>query len=383
MSDLAKTSMLESRNLPADEQTHSIPVAEPLLNGNELRYVTECIETSWISSIGSYVNQFEEVFADFCETDYGITVCNGTAALHLALMMFDIGPGDEVIVPALTFVATANSVRYTGATPVFADIDPDTWTIDPASIAERITPRTKAIMPVHLYGHPADMDPIMELAHQHNLWVVEDAAEAHGARYKGRRVGSLGHIGCFSFYGNKIITTGEGGMLTTNDSTWDEKARLLRDHGMSKTKRYFHSVIGCNYRMTNIQAAIGVAQLEQVDDFLARRKRISDIYTAQLKETPGLVLPPVASWAEPVCWLYSILMKDKSRDEVVTLMAQENIDTRPFFIPMTVLPPYQKNTHPCPVSEDISARGLNLPSSTGLTDQEVIRVGQKLRRILV
>ena len=364
---------------------HRLPVAEPLLGGNELRYVTECILTNWVSSAGSFVTQFEEIFAAFCGVEHAVAVSSGTAALHLALVVLGIGPGDEVIVPSLTFAATANAVLYTGAKPVFADSHPNTWTIDPDSIAELITPCTRAIMPVHLYGHPADMDAIMELAHRHNLRVIEDAAEAHGARYKGRPVGSIGDIGCFSFYGNKIVTTGEGGMLTTNNRAWDQKARVLREHGMSKNKRYWHPVVGYNYRLTNIQAAIGVAQMERVEAILRRKQEIADLYTSQLEGVPGLVLPPSADWAEPVCWLYSVLVEESdigvSRDEVRTLLKERGVDTRPFFFPLTSMPPYKrvsKNAQPCPVAERLSRSGLNLPSSANLTNRDVLHVSRGL-----
>jgi perosamine synthetase len=371
-------------------QFYRLPVAEPLLSGNELRYVTECVLTNWISSAGSFVTRFEQMFAEFCGVNHAVAVSNGTVALHLALVVLGIGPGDEVIVPSLTFAATANAVFYTGAKPVFADSHPDTWTIDADSIVERITPRTRAIIPVHLYGHPADMEPIMELARRHNLWVVEDAAEAHGARYKGQYVGSIGDIGCFSFYGNKIITTGEGGMLTMNNPSWDEKARMLRDHGMSKNKRYWHPVVGYNYRLTNIQAAIGVAQMEQVETILRRKQQIADLYTSQLTEVPGLTVLPSADWAEPVCWLYSVLVEEGkakvSRDEVIALMEQQGVDTRPFFFPLTKMPPYErisKNAQPCPVAERLSASGLSLPSSTKLTNQDIMTVSHRLRDILL
>ena len=370
-------------------QFYRLPVAEPLLSGNELRYVSECVLTNWISSAGSFVTRFEQMFAEFCEVKHAITVSNGTVALHLALVVLGIGAGDEVIVPSLTFAATANAVLYTGAKPVFADSHPNTWTINPSSIAELITPRTRAIIPVHLYGHPADMDPIMELARRHNLWVIEDAAEAHGARYKGRRVGSIGDIGCFSFYGNKIITTGEGGMLTLNNPSWNEKARILRDHGMDKNKRYWHPVIGYNYRLTNIQAAIGVAQMEQIETILQKKQEIADLYTSQLKEVPGIVIPPSADWANPVCWLYSVLVEEDdtklSRDEVITLLNKKGVDARPFFFPLTKMPPYEHlsgNAKPCPVAENLSASGLSLPSSAKLTNQDVVNVSHRLKEVL-
>ena len=258
-----------------------IPVAEPDLSGNELKYVTECVVTEWVSSLGKYVRMFEEQMAASCQRKYAVSTSNGTTALHLALAVLGIGPGDEVIVPALTFVATANAVSYTGATPVFVDAESDYWQLDPARLEALITPRTKAIIPVDLYGHPADMDAILAVAQRHGLRVVEDTAEAHGALYKGRPCGSMGDMSCFSFYGNKVITTGEGGMLLTDDEGWCERARFLRDHAMSKTERYFHPEIGYNYRLTNIQAALGVAQLERLDTFVAIKRRNAARYASR------------------------------------------------------------------------------------------------------
>ena len=245
-----------------------IAVAAPTLNGNEKRYVLECLETTWISSIGRFITEFERGFARFCGVEHAIAVSNGTNALHLALVALGVTSGDEVIVPSLTYVATANAVTYCGAKPVLVDCDPRTLNIDPAAIAGKITAHTKGIIPVHLYGHPADMDPIISVAREHGLFVLEDAAEAHGAEYKGRRVGGLGNCAAFSFFGNKIMTTGEGGMVTTNDSALAAKLRLYRGQGLDPGRRYWHPVIGYNYRMTNIAAALGLAQLEQVDELM-------------------------------------------------------------------------------------------------------------------
>lgn len=239
------------------EKTWKIPLAYPLLNGNEKKYVLDCLHTSWISSVGKYVDQFEKSFQDFCGTKYAISCANGTVALHLALLACGIGKGDEVIVPTLTYIASANAVSYCGALPVFVDSEKDTWNMDPAKIEEKINERTKAIIAVHLYGHPVNMEPILKIAEKYGLIVIEDAAEAHGAEYKGKKVGSIGHIGCFSFFGNKIITTGEGGMITTNDDALNEKIRLLKNQGMDQNRKYWFPVIGYNYRLTNLQAAIG------------------------------------------------------------------------------------------------------------------------------
>ena len=360
------------------------PVYKPELLGNELRYVTDCIESSWISSLGSYIERFETRFAEFCGVEHAVAVTNGTVALHLALLLFDIGPGDEVIVPDLTFVATANAVRYTGATPVLVDSEPGTWTMDPARIEERITPRTRAILPVHLYGHPADMQAITSLADRHGLIVIEDAAEAHGAECRGRRVGSLGQVGCFSFYGNKVVTTGEGGMLTMHEARLCEKAHFLKDHGMSKELRYWHPAIGYNYRMTNLQAAIGLAQMERVDQILQRKRQIAECYQAGLAGCEALTLQPEAAWAKNIYWMYSILVGDQARltrDEFMQALKAKGIDSRPFFYPIHQLPPYKQNCS-YPVADMLSGRGVNLPSYPGLQDEEIGCICEVIRSVL-
>lgn len=361
-----------------------IPVAEPLLTGNELAYVADCVTSSWVSSIGKYIPRFEQEFAHFCGTQHGIATSNGTTALHLALVVSGIGQGDEVIVPSLTFVATANAVVYTGAKPIFADSEPRTWNIDPEDVARRVTPRTKAIIPVHIYGHPVDMDAINAIARQHNLVVIEDAAEAHGAEYKGQRVGRLGRIAAFSFYGNKIVTTGEGGMLTTDDGELAEQARWLRDHGMSPTERYWHPVIGYNYRLTNIQAALGVAQMERIEEFIARKRAIAARYSELLESTPGVVLPPEEAWAKNVYWMYSVLIGDAfglSRDALMAHLKTRGIDSRPFFRPIHTMPPYVTD-QPLPISERLSRQGINLPSSVMLTDHDIRRVVHAIQEVV-
>jgi len=349
-----------------------LPIAAPAFPGNELRYVTECVVKNWISSQGRFVTEFESAFAKFCGVKHGIAVCNGTVSLHLALVLAGVGPGDEVIVPTLTFIATANVVRYTGATPVFVDSEQETWNMNVSLVERKITSRTKAIIPVHLYGHPVDMDPLNELARRYELFVIEDAAEAHGAKYKGKRVGSLGDIGCFSFFGNKIVTTGEGGMLTTNDEGLAERARVLRDHGMAKNKRYWHDLIGYNYRLTNLQAAVGVAQMEQVETLLQRRSDLQGWYTDKLGLDHRIELPKRRDWAEPVNWFYTILLRrDFDRDRVVEQLKHDGIDTRPVFYPLHSMPPHAQEGH-FPIAEDISRRGLSLPTfaSMGLSDVE-------------
>ncbi len=359
-----------------------IPIAEPCLNGNELKYVTECIKTGWISSTGSYVIRFEEEFSKFCQATYGIACSNGTTALHLALICLGIGNEDEVIVPIFTFIATANVVTYTGAKPIFVDCRKDTWNIDTEKIEEKIIEKTKAILPVHLYGEPVDMDSILKIAKKYNLYVIEDACESHGAKYNGKMVGTIGNIGCFSFYGNKIITTGEGGMLITNDEKIAEKVKVLRDHGMAKDKKYFHPMIGYNYRMTNLQAAVGVAQLERIDEILQKKKEINNLYNSLLSEIDGIIFQSHNKKSESVCWMYSVLIDEKtakiSRDELIIRLKESGIDSRPFFYPIHIMPPY-KSSERFPVAESISKQGISLPSSVNLTPKDIERIVSKIK----
>lgn len=354
-----------------------IPVSEPSLTGNEEKYVLECIRTNWISSLGKFIPEFEGGFAGFCGSKYGVAVMNGTAALQLALAALGIRGGDEVIVPDLTFVATANAVKYLGATPVFVDSEPDTWNVSPEKIAAAVTKKTKAIIPVHLYGHPCDMDAIMEIAGKHNLLIIEDAAEAHGAEYKGRKAGSMGDVGCFSFYGNKILTTGEGGMCVTSDAEIAERMRFLRDHAMSHEKRYWHTEVGYNLRMTNVQAAIGVAQLERIEKLIAKKIADARLYNSLLQNVKGLSVQPQMPWAKSVYWMHSVLVDERefgcSRDELMAGLKESGIDSRPFFYPMHQLPPY-KNGHSdkdFPVAVRLSRAGINLPSAVQLSEQDI------------
>ncbi|MBT7782997.1 MAG: DegT/DnrJ/EryC1/StrS family aminotransferase [Anaerolineae bacterium] len=361
-----------------------IPVYMPDFSGNEMTYVTDCVNSGWISSLGKYVERFETSFAEFCGVKHGIAVSNGTVALHLALLLKDIGPGDEVIIPDLTFVATANVVRYVGAEPVLIDAEPFTWTINPAQIKAKITSKTKAIIPVHLYGHPANMGEIMALANQYGLYVIEDAAEAHGAEYKGKRVGSLGDIGAFSFYGNKVITTGEGGMLVTDDNDLADRARFLKDHAMSKEDRYWHPEVGYNYRITNMQAAIGLAQLERIEIILARKIEIAQKYKKELEGCHGIAVQPEANWAKNIYWMFSILVTDEShlnRNELMSALQEKGIDSRPFFYPIHQLPPYSGARGDFFVAKDLSARGINLPSYPTLSNLQIEFVCQTIREL--
>jgi perosamine synthetase len=353
-----------------------IPVAEPVFLGNESKYVNDCINSGWISSIGEYVTKFENGFSSYVGVPHGISTSNGTVALHLALTALGIGKGDEVIVPDLTFVATANAVVYTGAKPVLVDIDRETWNMDPEKLEEKVNDNTKAIIPVHLYGHPCDMDAINGIARKHGLKVIEDAAEAHGAFYKESMVGSLSDVSCFSFYGNKIITTGEGGICLTRDADLAERLRFLKDHGMSKDKRYWHPEIGFNYRLTNIQAAIGLAQLENIGLIIKRKRENAAIYNSFFEGVEGITTPPDKDWADSVYWMYSILVDDKfkhSRDEVMAKLKENGIDSRPFFYPLHQMPPYFSKEK-FDVSDEISRKGINLPSSINLDKGDIERI---------
>lgn len=368
------------RKMEADpvEKTF-IPVAEPALVGNEKEYVMDCLESTWISSRGKYIELFESAFAEFCGVEHAVSCSNGTTALHLALLALGVGPGDEVIVPTLTFVATANAVTYCGARPVFVDAEPRTWNMDPALIESKISPRTKGIIVVHLYGHPVDMDQIMAIAKRRGLFVLEDAAEAHGALYKGRVVGSIGDIATFSFFGNKVFTTGEGGMVVTNNAAMASTTRLLKEQGMDPDRRYWHPVIGYNYRMTNVAAAIGLAQVEKADWHLQRRRELAAWYRERLQEVPGLIMQIEEEWASHVYQLVTVVLGDEielSRDDVIEYLRSQGIEGRPVVYPNHMLPPYYDaaNEGRFPVSERIASRGINLPSSAALTREDVDRI---------
>jgi len=362
-----------------------IPVADPRLDGNELRYVTQCIQSNWISSAGRFIRDFEEAFASAVGCRYGVACSNGTTALHLALATLGIGAGDEVVIPTFAMIATANAVRYTGATPVLVDAERETWNLDVSQLADRITPRTRGILLIHTYGHPADMAPILDLAERRGLWVVEDAAEAHGARYKGRPVGSLGRAASFSFYANKIITTGEGGMVTTSDPEVARIARRLRDHAFSDERHFWHKYLGFNYRMTNLQAAIGLAQTERLEEFVEIRRANAARYTERLSRIPGLTLPVERPWARNVYWMYGVVVEDAfgiSRDVLRARLARRGIETRTFFIPIHLQPIYYTlyRGQRYPVADELCRRGLYLPSGATLTEGEVAYVSDMVAR---
>jgi perosamine synthetase len=352
-----------------------IPVSEPLLGKEEMENVIKAVKSTWISSKGEFIPQFEERFANYCNKKYGISTSSGTAALHLALSSLGIKRGDEVIVPVLTFIATANAVTYCNAKPIFVDSDFETWNIDPEKIEEKITNKTKAIIPVHLYGNPCDMKPILDIAKDHDLFIIEDAAEAHGAEYNGKKVGSFGDIGCFSFYGNKLITTGEGGMCITDNEELSVKMKILKDHGMDPSRKYWHNFIGFNYRMTNIQAAIGLAQLKKLDNFIKIKRSNAMLYNSLLKNIDGIKLPPETKNAKNIYWLYSVLIGHKFdviKDNLIDKLKENGIETRPFFPPLNIQPPYINQVKEnFPVAEELFKMGINLPSAVSIKKDEI------------
>ncbi|AFW95341.1 DegT/DnrJ/EryC1/StrS aminotransferase [Anabaena sp. 90] len=360
---------------------YKIPVYQPSLTGNEKKYVNDCLDSNWISSKGKYVSLFEKEFANYVDVKYATGVSNGTVALHLALVALGIGTGDEVIVPTLTYIASVNTIVYTGATPVFVDSLPDTWQIDPEEVRKSITPRTKAIMAVHLYGHPCEMSVLKEIADAHKLFLIEDCAEAIGSKYQGNHVGTFGDIATFSFYGNKTITTGEGGMLVTNDQTIFERAVHFKGQGLAKYREYWHDVIGYNYRMTNICAAIGLAQLERINDFLSKKRQIAELYKELLKDTEFKVHPEVGDVFHSY-WMVSILISQANqRDTVREHLSEAGIETRPVFYPVHTMPMYTQKYQKHQVAEDIGWRGINLPSYPDLSPEQIDYICNNLKEI--
>lgn len=366
-----------------------IPVNEPLIGEKELQYVTECLKTGWISSEGKFIHEFEEKWAAYCGMKYGIAVSNGTTALQVAARCLDLKPGDEVIMPTFTIVSCALAIIYNGGKPVLVDSEPRTWTIDTTKIEEKITEKTRAIMPVHIYGHSCDMDPILELAKKYNLIVIEDAAEAHGAEYKGKKCGGLGDISCFSFYANKIITTGEGGMVLTNNEECAEKARSFRNLCFREERRFYHTELGHNFRLTNLQAAIGLAQLERIEELIEKKRWIGKTYTRRLKDIPVLTVPIEELWSKNVYWMYGIVLDEKIGFNAQTFaekLAGKNIATRPFFLGMHEQPVFQqmglfKNEN-YPVAERIARQGLYLPSGLTLTEEQIDSVTKAIMEVL-
>jgi len=366
-----------------------IPVNQPFLGSPELNNVKECIKSGWISSKGRFISRFEEEFARFCGLKYGITTTSGTTALHLALVALDIGAGDEVIIPDFTMIASAYAVIYTGARPVFVDSEQKTWNMDISQVEGLITRRTKAIMPVHIYGHPVDMDPLRILAHRYGLHIIEDAAESHGAEYKGKRCGSLGDIGAFSFYANKIITTGEGGMIVTDNRKIAQKARRIKDLAHSTQKRFLHTELGYNYRMTNMQAAVGLAQLGRIHESIRKKREIASLYRRNLEQITGIRLPEEEKWAMSVYWMYAFLVEKEfgmGREDLRRELSGEGIETRDFFVPMHKQPVIRKmfpsvKNKKYPVAERISKEGLYLPTGLALRKKDILSVCSALKRI--
>jgi len=372
------------KNMIEDKQMKKfIPVAVPHFAGNEKKYVDDCMDTTWISSAGKYVNQFEEKYAEFMGMKQAISCSNGTVALHVPLIALGLKPDDEVLVPSLTYIATANAVRYCGATPVFVDCLPDTWNIDPEDIKRKITPRTKGIIPVHLYGNPCDMEAIMLIAKAHDLFVLEDAAECHGASFKGQKAGTFGDVATFSFFGNKIITTGEGGMIVTDNEELAKQMRILKGQGQDPERRYWFIEVGYNYRMTNIEAAIGLAQLEQIDLHISNRRKVAEWYQEELKDMGNYVrFQKVTEGAESVWWMFSVLLKENtriSRDTLMGKLKDDGIETRPLFYPMHQMPVYEDKDAKCPISENVAANGLNLPTHALLSREDVRFICDKIK----
>lgn len=361
-----------------------IPISIPSITDLELEYVIDAVKSSWISSLGKYIDEFESSFASFCDAKYAVAVSNGTVAIHLALVCLGIKEGDEVIVPDLSFVATANAVLHAGATPVFADIDPFNLCIDPIDVRKKITHKTKAIMPVHLYGHPADMMALNAIAQEFNLLIIEDAAEAHGATINGKKVGSWGKCATFSFYGNKNITTGEGGMITTDDEDLYKKLKYLRDHGMSKEKRYWHTELGYNYRMTNVQAAIGCAQLKRIDEIMLKKQEIFSWYSEGLSGIENISINRTYPWATNAYWLIAMEIDgfdEKRRDEFMEKLKESGVDSRPFFYPMSEMP-YLKTEAETPITNSIAKKGINLPTYFDLKKEEVIYICNCIKELI-
>lgn len=380
--EMSKDSLMLKK---AGSNEFRVPISTPDLSGNELKYIVDCVNSGWISSQGQYVQRFEKDFANFTQSKFGIAVMNGTVALHLALLALDIGEGDEVIVPDLTFAATINAVLYVGARPVIVDVDADDWCISPAAIEKAITTKTKAIIPVHLYGQVCKIDTIMKIARKYNLKVIEDCAEAHGAEYEGQKVGSFGDIGCFSFFANKIITTGEGGMCVTNSESLAEELRVLRDHGMTKSKRYWHEKVGYNYRITNLQAAIGCAQLEKICLILKQRNAIEKLYIEELKNIEEISFQRNFDDRKKVTWLTSALLSSTVNREVfIDKMSEVGIDIRPFFYPLTAMPIYSRFSHSREnsVALKFSQCGINLPTMTGKDSDFYIGIIEQIKEVI-
>jgi len=358
-----------------------IPVNEPYIGKKEIEYVLDCLKTGWISSAGKYIQEFEEKWAAYCGMKYGIAVSNGTTALETAVACIDLNPGDEIIMPTFTIISCALAVIRNRGIPVLVDSDPRIWCMDITQIEEKITSKTKAIMPVHIYGHPVDMDPVLDLAQRYNLKIIEDAAEAHGAEYKGRKCGSLGDINCFSFYANKIITTGEGGMLLTNSEEYAEKARSYRNLCFRRDRRFYHTELGHNFRLTNLQAAIGLGKLERIDELVEKKRWIGQSYNERLENIPGLTIPVEEPWAKNVYWMYGIVLDEATGINAVDFagrLRDQGIITRPFFLGMHEQPIFHQmgffKEENYPVTQRLARQGLYLPSGLTLAENQIGKI---------
>jgi perosamine synthetase len=366
-----------------------IPVNEPLLTEQDYTAVMDAMRSGWISGAGASIDAFEARWATFCGRKQGIALANGTVALQVAVALLDLQPGDEVIMPTFTIISCALPVVLAGAVPVLVDCDPRTWTMDVNQVEARITPRTRALMPVHIYGHPVDMDPLLELAARYDLQVVEDAAEAHGAEYRGRRIGSFGTSSCFSFYANKLLTTGEGGMLMVDDDQLAERARRMRNLGFQPGRRFLHAELGINFRLTNMQAALGLAQVDRMDEIVARKRRMGQAYTGRLSEVAGLELQVQQPWARSVYWMFGIVLSEQTgldAEQFAARLKTRGVETRPFFLGMHEQPVLREQGlfagESYPVAERIARQGLYLPSGLGLVDAQIDQVCQAVREAL-
>ncbi len=363
-----------------------IPVCEPLLTEEDIALAIDCLRSGWISSAGKYIEQFETLWAKYCGMPYGIAVSNGTVALQLAVKTLELKEGDEVIMPTFTIISCAQALIYNGIKPVLIDMDPINWQMDRSQIEAKITDKTKAIMVVHIYGHPADMDPILDIAKRYNLYIIEDAAEAHGAEYKGKKCGSLGDISVFSFYANKIITTGEGGMVLVKDLDLAERARSLRNLCFQKRQRFLHDELGFNFRLTNLQASLAIKQIERINEIIGRKIEIAKTYNSLLQDLP-LQLPMQETWAKSVYWVYGIVLNDKrglTSQDLIERLFEKGIETRPFFLGMHEQPVFKKmglfHSERYPVAERLARYGLYLPNGLTLQDHDMEYIAQTIKR---
>ncbi|OSB14040.1 LegC family aminotransferase [Clostridium botulinum] len=365
-----------------------IPLCIPEIKGNEWRYIKQCLDTNWVSSAGAFVDKFEEDFAKYVKAKKAVVTMNGTAALELALRTLGIGKGDEVIVSSMTFISPVNTIKYVGGEPVFVDVCRDTYVMNADKIEEMITPKTKAILPIHIYGHPVDMDKVMEIAKKYNLYVIEDATESLGSLYKGKATGTIGHMGCFSFNGNKLITTGAGGMLVTNSEELGKRAKYLSTQTKTilDNGAFYHEEIGYNFRMPNLLAAMGCAQLENIDEYIKIKREHAKLYNQLLKDVKGITLPIEKDYAKNCFWLYSILVEDDyflTRDELILKLKENGIESRPFFIPVHSMESYKKCRYgELRVTNYLVKKGVNLPSSVGLKKSDIYYIVKRIIEVI-